>query len=66
MPGRTVAGQILTLATAHALLMAVWLLTWTVLIHQGAQVVRRPRFKRAAGRVTGVMLVVLGLRAATT
>ncbi|MFC4122928.1 LysE family translocator [Nonomuraea zeae] len=64
--GRPLAGQILTLATAHALLMAVWLLTWSVLIHQGANIVRKARFKRVVGRVTAVMLVVLGLRAATT
>lgn len=66
VPGRPISGQILALATAHALLMAVWLLTWTALIHQGAHLVRKARFKRAAGKVTAVVLVVLGLRAATT
>ncbi|MEV4111628.1 LysE family translocator [Nonomuraea sp. NPDC049695] len=66
LPGRPFGGQILTLATAHALLMAVWLLTWTVLIHQGAHIVHKARFKRAVGKVTAVVLVVLGVRAATT
>ncbi|MEU6781242.1 LysE family translocator [Nonomuraea angiospora] len=64
--GRPIGGQILTLATAHALLMAVWLLTWTALIHQGAHLMRRARFKRALGKVAAVALVVLGVRAAAT
>ncbi|MGW0195571.1 hypothetical protein [Nonomuraea sp. NPDC003201] len=62
----TLDGQILTLATGHALLMAVWLLTWTTLIHQGAHLVRKARFKRALGKVTAVALVILGVRAAAT
>ena len=66
LPGRPFGGQILTLATAHALLMAVWLLTWTALVHQGAHILHQARFKRAAGRVTAVVLVALGFRAATT
>ncbi|MBE1587809.1 LysE family translocator [Nonomuraea angiospora] len=64
--GRSIGGQILTLATAHALLMAVWLLTWTTLIHRGAHFVRKARFKRAVGKVTAVVLVILGVRAAAT
>ncbi|GAA2214856.1 LysE family translocator [Nonomuraea monospora] len=64
--GDPLGGQILTLATAHALLMVVWLLTWTALLHQGANLVRKARFKRAIGRVTAVVLVVLGVRAAAT
>ncbi|TDE47939.1 LysE family translocator [Nonomuraea mesophila] len=65
-PGRQLGGQILTLATAHALLVAVWLLTWTALVHRGAHLLHRARFKRAVGKVAAVVLVVLGLRAATT
>ncbi|TDD12955.1 LysE family translocator [Nonomuraea diastatica] len=66
LPGRHFGGQILTLATAHALLMVVWLLTWTVLLQRGTHLLHRARFKRAVGKVTAVVLVVLGLRAATT
>ncbi|NJP91784.1 LysE family translocator [Nonomuraea sp. FMUSA5-5] len=65
-PGDPLGGQILTLATAHALLMAVWLLTWTTLLHRGAHLVRKVRFKRAIGKVAAVALVILGVRAATT
>ncbi|MER6008281.1 hypothetical protein ABT120_57785 [Nonomuraea angiospora] len=46
--------------------MAVWLLTWTTLIHQGAHLVRKVRFKRALGKVAAVVLVILGVRAAAT
>ncbi|MGP3931346.1 LysE family translocator [Nonomuraea sp. KM88] len=65
-PGRDLGGQIIALATAHALLISVWLLAWTALLHRGAQLLHRARFKRAAGKVAAVVLVVLGLRAATT
>ncbi|AQZ63313.1 Putative threonine efflux protein [[Actinomadura] parvosata subsp. kistnae] len=65
-PGDPLGGQILALATAHALVMAVWLLTWTILLHRGAHLVRKARFKRAIGKVTAVALVSLGVRAATT
>ncbi|MEV4577104.1 LysE family translocator [Nonomuraea jabiensis] len=64
--GRPIGGQILALATAHALLMAVWLLTWTTLMHQGAYFARKPRFKRAVGKVAAVVLVIVGVRAAAT
>ncbi|MEV5889579.1 LysE family translocator [Nonomuraea fuscirosea] len=65
VPGSSVAGQILGLATVHAALMAVWLLTWTALLHRGARLVREARFRRVIGRVSAVVLVTLGLRAAT-
>jgi threonine/homoserine/homoserine lactone efflux protein len=64
--GGPIGGQILNLATAHALLMVVWLLIWTALIHQGAHFVRKARFKSAVGKVAAVVLVVLGVRAAAT
>ncbi|NBE95808.1 LysE family translocator [Nonomuraea sp. KC401] len=64
--GRHLGGQILTLATAQALLVAVWLLTWTALVRRGAHILHKTRFKRAVGKVTAVVLVALGLRAATT
>lgn len=63
-PGDPFAGQILALATVHALLIAVWLAVWTALLHRGAHLVRRDSFRRVIGRVAGVVLVVLGIRAA--
>ncbi|MEV0159583.1 LysE family translocator [Nonomuraea fuscirosea] len=65
VPGPSVAGQILGLATVHAALMAVWSLTWTALLHRGAHLVREARFRRVVGRVSAVVLVALGVRAAT-
>lgn len=65
-PGRHLGGQILTLATAHAVLIAVWLLTWTFLLRRGARLVNHAPFKRAVGKATAIVLVALGLRAATT
>ncbi|GAA3112559.1 MULTISPECIES: LysE family translocator [Nonomuraea] len=64
-PGRPFGGQIFALASAHALLMIVWLLGWTALLHRGAGLLRRARFRRVMGKVTAVVLVVLGVRAAT-
>ncbi|SDM31274.1 Threonine/homoserine/homoserine lactone efflux protein [Nonomuraea maritima] len=65
VPGTPLGGQIFTLAGAHALLMVVWLLAWTALVHRGAHILHKARLRRAVGRVTAVVLVVLGVRAAT-
>ncbi|MFI2415763.1 LysE family translocator [Streptomyces sp. NPDC018947] len=62
---RSFDGQILTLATAHALLIGLWLLVWTVLVQRISRTLHRPRVKRAVARGTAVVLVALGLRAAT-
>lgn len=64
-PGRSFGGQILTLATAHALLITLWLLAWTVLVRRASQALRRPRFKQVAVRTTAVALLALGVRSAT-
>ncbi|SEG93204.1 Threonine/homoserine/homoserine lactone efflux protein [Nonomuraea solani] len=65
-PESPLTGQILTLATAHALLMVVWLLTWAFLIHRAAHVLRRPWFRQAIAKAASVVLVILGLRTAAT
>ncbi|GGZ30045.1 threonine transporter RhtB [Streptomyces inusitatus] len=57
-------GQILTLATAHVLLIALWLLLWTLLVRRASRLVREPGFKRAIARVTAVVLLALGVRTA--
>ncbi|MEV0378719.1 LysE family translocator [Nonomuraea sp. NPDC050643] len=63
-PERPFPAQILTLATAHALLMVLWLLTWAFLIHRATHVLRRPWFRQAIARITSLVLVTLGLRTA--
>jgi threonine/homoserine/homoserine lactone efflux protein len=63
-PDHSFGGQILALASAHALLMALWLLAWTVLIRRASRTLRTPRFRRAAARITAVVFLALGIRAA--
>ncbi|MER0241096.1 LysE family translocator [Streptomyces sp. HSW2009] len=65
-PRQPFGGQILTLATAHALLIALWLTAWTVLIRRASCALRTPSFKRAAARTTSVVLLALGVRSAVT
>ncbi|WP_431773955.1 LysE family translocator [Streptomyces cucumeris] len=60
-----VAGQILVLATAHALLITLWLLSWSLLIGRFAPALRhsvRPRIARASAAV----LVGLGVWSVVT
>ncbi|MCF1596334.1 LysE family translocator [Streptomyces muensis] len=61
---RPFGGQILTLASAHALLITAWLLIWTVLIRRASGTVRKPRFRRMSARIAAVVLLALGIRAA--
>ena len=65
-PRQSFGGQILTLATAQALLIALWLAAWTVLIRRAAHVLRNSRFKYRAARATSVVLLALGIRSAAT
>lgn len=63
-PGQPLGHQILTLATAHALLIAAWLVGWTVVLARARRAVRVPRFASLIRRVGAATLVLLGLRAA--
>lgn len=65
-PHQPFGGQILTLATAHALLIALWLTAWTFLILRASHALRRPRFKRTAARATAAVLITVGVRSAVT
>ncbi|MEV4243697.1 LysE family translocator [Streptosporangium canum] len=65
-PHRPFTGQILTFATAHALLIAVWLLIWTGLIGGADRMLSTPRFKTVVTRITAVALLALGIRSAVT
>jgi threonine/homoserine/homoserine lactone efflux protein len=58
--------QILTLATAHALLITLWLIAWTFLILRASHALHKPRFKQAAAKVTAAVLITLGIRSAVT
>jgi threonine/homoserine/homoserine lactone efflux protein len=63
-PGDSFAGQVLVLATAHALLTAVWLSGWTLLIRRASRVLQKPRFRRTVARITSAVLFTLGVRSA--
>lgn len=65
-PHQSFGGQILTLATAHALLIALWLTAWTFLIRRASRTLQKSRLKRTAGRITSVVLIALGIRSAAT
>ncbi|WP_405938110.1 LysE family translocator [Streptomyces sp. NBC_00726] len=65
-PHDPLPAQILTLATAQALLITLWLTAWTFLILRATRVLQTPRFKRTATRATSAVLIALGVRAAVT
>lgn len=60
-PHQPLAGQILTLASAHALLVAGWLLAWTVLIGRTTQARRQPWLRYWGTRATAVVLLAMGI-----
>lgn len=62
--GQPFAGQILGLATAHVLLLALWLAGCALLIHRAANAFHNPRFARVVTRVASAALVGLGVRTA--
>jgi len=65
-PHQPFGGQILVLATAHALLIALWLAAWTFLVLRASRALRKPRFKQTAAKVTSAVLIALGVRSALT
>lgn len=54
--------QMLELCVAHIVVAGGWLLIWTTVVHLSHRTVRSPLFRRVMDRVTGVVLVGLGLR----
>jgi threonine/homoserine/homoserine lactone efflux protein len=64
-PGQPVFLRSVLLATIHAAMGIAWLLAYATFLTQVGGVLRRPRVQRALERVTGVVLVGLGLRLAT-
>ncbi|MEV0609433.1 hypothetical protein AB0I61_23985 [Polymorphospora rubra] len=54
----------LVLASADAVLHTCWLIGWTVVSGTAARLLRTLRVRRALDRLTGAILVGLGIRAA--
>jgi threonine/homoserine/homoserine lactone efflux protein len=65
-PGRPVLVPMLVLATAHAVLHTGWLAGWTAISEASARVLRTARVRRALNRVTGAILIGLGIRTVLT
>jgi threonine/homoserine/homoserine lactone efflux protein len=63
-PGRSVLGWTLGLAAIHIATGVVWLAFYAWLVARARMVVGRPRVRRTLDRVTGAVLVGLGLRVA--
>ena len=63
-PGRPVLVPMLVLATAHAVLHTGWLAGWTAISDVAALLPHTARVRRALNRVTGAILIALGLRTA--
>jgi threonine/homoserine/homoserine lactone efflux protein len=61
---RSVLIPMLVLASAHAVLHTCWLAGWTVVSGAAARLLRTLRVRRALDRLTGALLVGLGIRAA--
>ena len=62
-PQENLAVQIYVLVTAHAVLAVVWLSLWAFFL---GRLPRKEAFRRWTKRVTAVVLVALGVRAAAT
>ncbi|MEU8405613.1 LysE family translocator [Micromonospora sp. NPDC048842] len=65
-PGRPVLVPMLLLVTAHAAFATCWLAGWTVVSGAAARLLRTASVRRLLDRLTGVLLVGLGVRAAAT
>ncbi|WP_211265797.1 LysE family translocator [Actinacidiphila oryziradicis] len=65
-PHQSPIQQIMILATAHAALIALWLLTWTLILGRAARAAASQRFKTVISKITATVLVALALRTAVT
>lgn len=55
----------LLLAGIHSLMGLVWLTGYATLVRRARDVLRRPRVRRALDRLTGSVLIALGVRLAS-
>jgi threonine/homoserine/homoserine lactone efflux protein len=64
-PGRSVLLPFLALGAVFVLMTALWLCAYCLIAARAAETLRRPRVMAALDRVTGIVLIALGLRLAT-
>lgn len=63
-PGDPVFAKSVLLALIHGIMGVIWLSAYAYVVTRAGDVLRRPSIKRWLDRVTGVVLVALGLRLA--
>jgi len=63
-PGRSVLAWTLLLTGIHLTISIVWLATYSWLVARARETLTRPRVRRALDRVTGSVLIALGVRLA--
>jgi RhtB (resistance to homoserine/threonine) family protein len=64
-PGRPVLLPFMALGAVFVLMTVLWLCAYCVIAARAAETLQRPRIKAALDRVTGIVLIALGLRLAT-
>jgi RhtB (resistance to homoserine/threonine) family protein len=64
-PGRPVLLPFLALGAVFVLMTILWLFAYSLLTARAAETLQRPRVRAALDRVTGVVLIAIGLRLAT-
>jgi len=65
-PHGAVAGQVAVLAAAHAAVAVTWLTVWTFVVAAARHAISSRWFKAAINRVSGMVLVALGVRTAVS
>jgi threonine/homoserine/homoserine lactone efflux protein len=65
-PHHGLAPQIALLALAHAAVVIGWLTCWTFVVSAAKSLLNASWFKTAMNRITGAVLIALGVRAAVT
>jgi RhtB (resistance to homoserine/threonine) family protein len=64
-PGRPVLLPFLALGAVFVLMTLLWLCAYCLIAARAAETLQRPRVRAALDRVTGVVLIAVGLRLAT-
>jgi threonine/homoserine/homoserine lactone efflux protein len=64
-PGRPVLLPFIALGAVFVLMTVLWLCAYCLIAARAAETLRRPRVREALDRVTGIVLIAIGLRLAT-
>jgi RhtB (resistance to homoserine/threonine) family protein len=64
-PGRPVLLPFMALGAVFVLMTVLWLSAYCLIAARAAQTLQRPRVRAALDRVTGIVLIAIGLRLAT-